>query len=196
MASRSRPVDPEGEPEGRVGRRQSRGVLGGGLTAAEGCTRACGGTSAPFAAAGVGGLSAAKLSRQSIRALLWRRDQISKTFTNREDNHGGEDIDGKTTHPSTSQSILRGALVLRSVSLKLSQVTPQCSVSTLGCLSAATWQSRDAAWLGHARVRSSDDVKEAGAPGRTRTNNLRFTKPLLCQLSYRGARRDNSYADD
>ena len=26
-----------------------------------------------------------------------------------------------------------------------------------------------------------------GAPGRTRTNNLRFTKPLLYRLSYRGA---------
>ena len=35
--------------------------------------------------------------------------------------------------------------------------------------------------LSNCREASSD-----GAPGRTRTNNLRFTKPLLCQLSYRG----------
>jgi hypothetical protein len=35
-------------------------------------------------------------------------------------------------------------------------------------------------------ILAPDRPKTTGAPGRTRTRNLRFTKPLLYQLSYRG----------
>ena len=36
-------------------------------------------------------------------------------------------------------------------------------------------------------------LKTNGATGRTRTDDLRFTKPLLYQLSYRGLRREPLY---
>jgi len=71
--------------------------------------------------------------------------------------------------------------------------TPRTGAASRTAASAAPAQSDARNSLAHAEKREQGRRRAAGcetATGGTRTRNLRFTKPLLCQLSYGGAGRN------